>query len=252
MNVMIVGDAKLGKSYSIATLRGCTVVCNLDPGGYTSIRRSVTLAAPGTLELVLRQPHEDIIVVDYCMAATPAITVSPDRKERHSPGEETYRRLIADINTAIANVDVVNLVIDGLTGLGDVVLNAVLALNKRAKPVYEDWGQSIDKLNEIVSVCAANRPAFVLLCHIQTDKDEITGRVKESPLVYGKQLPNKLMALFDNVFAAGYSNGRYYWVTRPQPLMPTIGSRAYDDLPERIQQNFSDLFTGQTKGITNK
>jgi len=252
MNVAIIGDSKTGKTYSLNTLVGCTVIFNLDPGGYNSLRRNYDRIEPGTLEATLKEQHPECIVIDYCATIAPTISDTPGRSGRRAPAEKAYKALIADINVAIMADSVANLVVDGLTGLGELVLNAILALNKRDKAIYEDWGQAIDKLLEIVSVCASACSTFVMLCHLQTDKDEITGRIKETPLVYGKQLPNKLMALFDNVFAAGYAGTSFFWVTKPQPLMQTIGSRQFDNLPERIHQNFADLFGGKARAITSK
>ena len=79
------------------------------------------------------------------------------------------------------------------------------------------------------------------------EKDELSGRIKEGPLVFGKALPGRLIALFDSRFQSAFSGDTYFWLTKPTPLMATIGSRLYDDLPERITQDYEALFNGTAK-----
>jgi hypothetical protein len=105
-------------------------------------------------------------------------------------------------------------------------------------------------VTEIIQSLVSMNKLFILMCHVSTDKDELTGRVKEQPLVYGKRLPDELLALFSNVFRTGHKLGKYLWYTRPQPLFQSIGSRLYDNMPEIIEQDFDALLTGAPKAIS--
>lgn len=190
--------------------------------------------------------ENELVVVDYT-AMLGEVSERMERGARAKVALEMYKASVRDINIALQCEACDNIVDDGLTGMQEMVLGAVLALNARQKAQFEDWGQAIDKIMEIYTVMTAGRPNFVLTAHIQIEKDELTGKIKETPLVFGKQLPNKLLALFDNVFVTGFSGGTYFWYTKPQPLMPTIGSRVFHDLPEHIHQNYEELFAGAAR-----
>lgn len=242
-NCIIIGEPSSGKTRSLGTLPPKRVILNLDPHGYTALRIPFALLAPGQFasEALV---DTDTVVIDYA-AAQKQVSTGVDRGARVADSGMIYQMLVRDLNAALLSPAVMSIAIDGLTGLGSVVLEAVMHLNKRSKPNSQaDYGDAIEKIVEIVSVCAAApNKYFVLVCHIQLEKDELSGRIKELPLVYGKQLPGRLLALFDSRFQSAASSNTYYWITKPTPLMSVIGSRLKDDLPERIEQDFGKLFS---------
>lgn len=243
-NAAILGPPKSGKTRSLDTLPSPRVIFSFDPHGYSALRQEFTLLMPGQYRggnLTWEKPTR---VIDYA-AAQRQISEGVDRSARTYDSGLIYRAFVNDLNAAILTAEVASLAIDGLTGMSNVILEAVMSLNKRSKVnTQADYGDAIEKIAEIVGVCAANEKNFVLLTHIQLEKDELSGRIKELPLVYGRALPGRLLALFDSVFQAAFSGETFYWLTKPTPLMQTIGSRLHDNLPEKIAQDFAQLFNG--------
>jgi hypothetical protein len=251
-NCIVIGEPSTGKTRSLGSLPPKRVILSLDPHGYSALRVPFGELAPGQFATAALEGM-DTLVIDYA-AAQRQVSGGVDRGSRVSDSGMIYQMLVRDLNAALISDQVTSIAIDGLTGLANVVLEAVMHLNRRSKPNSQaDYGDAIEKLVEIVSVCAAARSKhFVLVCHIMMEKDELSGRIKEIPLVYGKQLPGRLLALFDNRFQSAFSGDTYYWMTKPTPLMATIGSRLHDNMPERIAQDFSDLFLGAVKPAAMK
>lgn len=254
-NAIIIGSPKTGKTRSLDTLPPRRVLFSFDPHGWSALRQPFTLSLPGDFNtglFLVNDEERPTVVIDYA-AAQRQVSEGMERAARSFNSGQIYRLFVRDLNAAMTEPTVTSIAIDGLTGMSNVILEAVMALNKRTKSnTQADYGDAIEKIAEIVGIAAGNDKNFVLLCHVQMEKDELSGRIKETPLVYGKALPNRLMALFDSVFQAGFSGDQFYWGTKPTPLMQSIGSRLYDDLPDCITQDFGQLFTGQAKAIKTK
>lgn len=169
---------------------------------------------------------------------------------------------------------------DSLTSFQKPALEYVKAMNARVVTVVQDWGQAIDKIDEVVQSGVALPFDFIMTAHTQVEKDEMSGRVKEGLLIYGKALPSVLLAKFDDIFLSlaqrSPSGMSYSWGTnRSGPLqvwMPKgmesgsppaqmwpyegvpVGTRNFTNLPPRIAQNFEKLygemlFNGKNRGV---
>jgi hypothetical protein len=84
--------------------------------------------------------------------------------------------------------------------------------------------------------------------HLQSEKDEITGRGRMTPFVWGKSLPEMIPRLFGEVFQSlivsdGKGGIKYVWQTKPDAggFIGFLGSRKFDGLPKFIDQNFGYL-----------
>lgn len=243
VNFCAIGRPKTGKTYSLNTLPGRTVLLSSDVGGWHAIRSEKTFVAPGSLAAT--PDLATFVVVDYTQHFN-SIADSMDRIPRATKERQAYASLIKDANNLLTRTDVDNVAMDSLTGFSEMILGAALAINMSQKPnLMRDYGAAINKVFEIVSVLCGGPFNFVLTSHIRVDKDEDTGKLQEAPLIYGRDLPDKLTSLFDTVFKTGSANGVYWWETKPQPLLQCIGSRLYDGLPARIAQDFGGFFSGQ-------
>jgi hypothetical protein len=246
-NCIIIGEPSTGKTRSLGTLPPKRLILSLDPQGFVALRVPYGELAPGQFSSAA-MAELDTLVIDYASAQR-QVSGGVDRGSRVSDSGMIYQMLVRDLNAALLSDQVGSIALDGLTGLANVVLEAVMHLNRRSKPNSQaDYGDAIEKIVEIVSVCTAARSKnFVLVSHIMLEKDELSGRIKEIPLVFGKQLPNRLLALFESRFQSAFSGDTYFWLTKPTPLMASIGTRLQDNLPERIGQDFTSLFTGNAK-----
>jgi hypothetical protein len=249
-SIAIIGESATGKSYSINSLKCSRVIFNLDPKGYEAYRFDYHDLAPSQLAFegnaILADPTANI-VIDY---STTFSSISPTVTVAQTGFENMFRNFVTDANAVPHLPSSTAIVLDGLTGMSRLVLTTVCALNRRAKPIFEDWGQTISKITEIVQAFVSMNKLFIMITHVQTDKDEITGRVKEQPLIYGRRLPEELLALFSTKFRTGASKGKFFWYTNPQPLFASIGSRCFDNLPEMIEQNFDSFLLGKTQAVS--
>jgi hypothetical protein len=244
LNICIVGPPKTGKTRSIGTLPGKTIILSSDPDGYESLRKPYKLATPGSGNaLCTLLSDQDIVVSDYCQIQR-ELSTAMTREARAPHGQRAWTAFVPDLNAATHCPACDNIVIDGLTGLSDMVLNAVIVMNKATNKsnLQAHYGDAIEKIKEIVNICAGSGKNFILLSHTTLEKDELSGRLVERPLVYGKKLPDELMAMFSTIFRTDVKPERDYgWLTNPTQLLETVGSRAKDDLPKRIPQNFGLL-----------
>jgi len=104
------------------------------------------------------------------------------------------------------------IVIDGLTGLGDATLKAVIG--GKADRDQKDWGLAQNILeNFLRKVCDGCKCHFILLAHVDRQVDEILGGVKLMVATLGKALPPKLPPMFSDVILATRLGKEWYWDT---------------------------------------
>ena len=254
MNICILGNSKTGKTRSLSTLPGKTAICSFDPDGYSSLRSNYQVYPAGASEQALTElSNLDAIAMDYAAESAQVGETFGHRRTRGSR-LNAHQLFIKDFNAFLSDERVDNVALDGLTGMSNLVLDAVLEANLRTKTnLQADFGDALNKLTEILVCLTASRTKNgVLLCHINTTKDEATGRLLQLPNCYGSKFPETMLGFFSNVFQTGVSGGSYYWITKPQALMESMGSRQFDNLPERMIQNFTDLLKGQAKNAFAK
>jgi hypothetical protein len=93
------------------------------------------------------------------------------------------------------------------------------------------------------------KKTLVMLAHFQTERDEITGRGRQVPQVWGKSLPQDILKWFSTIFQTvtnpdGKGGTIYNWRTKPEGLVESLGGRPpfADNLPVIIPQDFKALF----------
>lgn len=104
------------------------------------------------------------------------------------------------------------LCLDSMSGLSIMAMDLVVG----SKPVksQSDWGVAMDNLNKIVDkLCCSINCHFVMTCHPERERDEISGAVKLMPSTLGQKLSPKIPRYFDNVIEA-YQDGKdWRWRT---------------------------------------
>lgn len=104
------------------------------------------------------------------------------------------------------------LVIDGLTGLSNAAMQAVIG--GKADRDQKDWGlaQNIVEilLRRLTSDCRCH---FVLIAHVERETDVISGGVKIMPSTLGKALPPKLAPMFSDVILTARVGAKWSWDT---------------------------------------
>lgn len=102
------------------------------------------------------------------------------------------------------------IVIDGLTGLSDAAMKAVIG--GKADRDQKDWGLAQNLLENFLRRICDNCPChFILLAHVERETDQILGGVKLMVSTLGKALPPKLPSMFSDVILAVRNADKFYW-----------------------------------------
>lgn len=247
-SILILGESGAGKTRSLTTLPGTLSVLEFDPSGERSIRRKLRYVDPGNASTIdeLDPPltDKDAAVFRYLSIGQ---TIGKDFRmdNRWLNQKRMYDLYILDINYLLTKSQTIqNIACDPLTGLSHVAKGACFANAGNKGPTFKDWDLFAEKCLEIIEVAqGVESKNFIMTAHIQTEKDEITGAIKETPFADGKKLPRTIMQLFDVVYLAMYKDGDYVWRTRPTDNLTSIRNRLIDqdDVEEYIPQDFSKL-----------
>jgi hypothetical protein len=104
------------------------------------------------------------------------------------------------------------LVVDGMAGLARAAMSLVVG----GKPVknQSDWGIAQDQVEKIVRMWTDNcRCHFVLIAHVERETDAVLGGVKIMISTLGKALAPKLPAMFSDVVLTVREGTKFSWDT---------------------------------------
>lgn len=104
------------------------------------------------------------------------------------------------------------LVIDGATGISNCAMS--LVVGGKAVRNQSDWGIAQDQVEKIVRMLCDNCPChFVLLAHVERETDAVLGGVKLMVSTLGKALAPKLPSMFSDVILTTRSGDKWVWDT---------------------------------------
>lgn len=113
------------------------------------------------------------------------------------------------------------LALDSATTLLNLQMDRILTINGRAGqfPLQDDWGPQMVAFSNVISTFIGRRINLYITGHLKTDKDELTQRIVQLPLMTG-QLREKIPLLFTDVFVMqaiedGRGNVKYTMRTVP-------------------------------------
>ena len=104
------------------------------------------------------------------------------------------------------------LVIDSLSGLSKMAMNLVIG----AKPVKAvgEWGVAMDNLERLIDRWTTGIPChFIMTAHLEREKDEISGAIKNMPSTLGQKLAPKIPLYFDDVIMCKRKGDKWTWST---------------------------------------
>lgn len=130
-------------------------------------------------------------------------------------------------------------VIDGLSGLSQMAMDLVCG----AKPIKSlpEWLVAQDNLHRFISkLCSDLKCTFVLLSHVEREKDELTGGTFLTVSTLGQKLAPKLLKPFDEVVLAYKDGTDFRWSTTRSGV--DLKSRTLP-LSDEIEPGFEQLFT---------
>lgn len=104
------------------------------------------------------------------------------------------------------------LIIDGMAGLARMAMSLVVG-NKPVKNV-SDWGIAQDQIEKVINLWTdACKCHFVLIAHVEREKDEVLGGIKLMVSTLGAKLAPKLPAMFSDVILTVREGSRFTWDT---------------------------------------
>lgn len=104
------------------------------------------------------------------------------------------------------------IVLDSMSGLSIMAMNLVTG----SKPVksMSDWGIAQDNLERLITkLCVDTQAFFVLIGHLEPEKDEVTGGIQLMASTLGKKLAPKLPRFFSDVVHVKRETTKFSWST---------------------------------------
>ena len=279
-SILLIGPPGSGKTVSLETLPGGTVDINFDPGGWKSLDRPL-VTDPVTIELLRsgkklgripkklrfaaeeskddptlkgwlshKEHHlerDEILIVDY-QPTTNKIQLS----KAPLYATDTFIKSSTDINILSEPIakgrGICHVAGDSLTWWQWAVLEAIVIFRGSTASGYlgpdqDVYGKAIEKMKEIIDTCCHIPFDFILTAHIQSDKDDKIGRIKEEIAIYGKKLPEIIASAIDDIyFCADQGGGKYTWSAHSQDFLKAMRTRNFDYLPITFDANFTKLY----------
>lgn len=228
-NVLLMGPAGTGKTHSIGTLvdEGIEVFFFAFESGTESLFGYWTdrgLPVPKNLHTITiksanaswLEMADSVGMVNRLSYESLKKAVDPN-KSKYNQLEmflRTFNEVVDDQGNKFGCVDSFGankaIVIDGLTGLGNATMKAVIG--GKADRDQKDWGLAQNILeNFLRRICDNCRCHFILIAHVERETDKILGGVKVSVSTLGQALPPKLPPMFSDVILAVRNTDKWFW-----------------------------------------
>lgn len=231
VNVLILGPTGVGKTHSIGTLvdAGLEVVYLAFESGTESLLGYYAdrgLPIPKTLHIVtvkqaaatwdnMAESVKNVNQMSYEMLKK---TVDGNRTKYNQLEQflRNFSNVTTDAGVVLGPIDKWDtsraLVIDGLTGLGDAAMKAVVG-GKFDKD-QKDWGLAQNMVEGILRrLCDGCRCHFVLLAHVEREPDPLGGTSKITVSTLGAKLAPKIPPMFSDVIMATRLSKDFWWDT---------------------------------------
>jgi hypothetical protein len=241
-----VGESHMGKTRAISTLLGRTVLFNFEPPDNVS---SLIVPYAEMKRLTdywsLAKPIEGILVVQYGLIS-PKLTLGA----KAAPTKDRMQAFIEDVLSMEKHLgEFDNIAVETLAPMTEAALDFIVASNGRTETQIQDYGVAFDKVEAIIGTLMSFGKNVIATAHLESMKDEKTGRVRTLPLVIGKKLGPKMPKLFSEIFASEVTGTadkpKYVWNTKPEPggFLTFLGSRKdkYSKLPKFIEPDYGYL-----------
>jgi len=229
--IAIIGPSGTGKTTSIKTLSGKTLLLNWDTDGYRVLA------------------GEDIDYEDYSSTSLATPVHSVDRFEKD------IKRIEMAFNSDTPPYN--NIVLDSLTKCQDVVMDYGIwqtgpvlrgknAWSRKRIGSFEmagkpEYGYLIDYTNWLLDTILSIPCNIIIIGHLQVFEDEKTHVVEHLPLISGRKAPHRFGIPFSEVYLSEANGMEYTWRTRPRPPASFMQTRV-NHLPTVIPQDFSNLW----------
>jgi hypothetical protein len=104
------------------------------------------------------------------------------------------------------------LAIDNLSGIS--IMSRNLAVGSKPIMTQPDWGVSMDNIKKFIDKCVYDLAChFILLAHVEPEKDEVTGSIKNMVSTLGRKLAPVIPPGFTDSILAVREGTSFYWST---------------------------------------
>ncbi len=104
------------------------------------------------------------------------------------------------------------LAIDGLTGLGDSAMKAVIG--GKVDRDQKDWGLAQNMVENVLRKLTSDcRCHVILISHVERETDQVMGGVKITVSTLGQKLPAKIPPMFSDVILTTRLGREFFWDT---------------------------------------
>jgi hypothetical protein len=272
--VLLIGPPGSGKTVVLETLPGGTILLNFDPAGWQSLERppisevEAQLIRAGkkhgripkklkfakTVREWLTTTDElapdEILAIDY---APRIMEIKLGKQTTFST--ETFLESSQDINQLMKmkanDRGICHVAVDSLSGWQWAILEAIVVFRGSTQGGYigtdqNVYGLAIEKVREVIDTCCHLPFDFILTAHIQSDKDDVIGKIKEEISIYGKKLPELLASMISDIYLCGLSTvagvPTAVWSSHSEQFLKVMRTRSFDNLPNSYEANFSKRY----------
>lgn len=232
VNVLLMGPAGTGKTFSIGTLVDAGIevfFLGLEPGlesllGYWKDKGKPIpenlhwhmLAAP---KATFADFKDKATKINTMSLDTLAKAQDPNRHKHNQfiqlvevmsdfPDQRTGKKFGAVDDWTPAKA----LVVDGMAGLGRAAMS--LVIGGKAVRNQSDWGIAQDQVEQITRMWTADcKCHFVMIAHVERETDAVLGGVKLMVSALGSKLAPKLPPMFSDVILTTREGGKFSWDT---------------------------------------
>ena len=176
-NILLCGEVGVGKTVALATAPPPVLVDSFDPGGLQSISKEIA---------------EGIVIPD---------TRYESEDPRHPTAYKLWEQTFNDRLQRGVFEHVGTYAIDSQTNWSEALLHAILQKDGKAGsiPTQQEYLRQIVALKSILRSVVTLPCNVVLVAHLETIKDELTGAIESLPMVVGK-MKTILPSFFDEVW----------------------------------------------------
>jgi len=249
--IMLVGDTGTGKTYALRTLIAAGITPFIIAFEYPDILEDLPADKCHWHYIPPAMPKWDVLLDN-----AKKITLYSNEALQKLPGlnKDKYTQWYEVLNTC-ANFkcdrdgkeygDVAEwgadraLIIDGLSGLSIVSMDLAIG----AKPVISqpDWGTAMGNLERFHNVCCtALKCWYILIAHLEPEKDEVSGGVVLMASTLGKKLAPKLPRPLTDIIHAKRTGTDFTWST----ISPNVALKARNlPLSDKLRPDFGQIAT---------
>jgi len=257
--VLNYGASKNGKTQSIATLAKLDLLpiwdFNFDgDDGPVPLIRSLKKILGTSIQ------NDDLVIFSY--NAKSGQRIGSGLYTAHTSGKEMALDFFNDFNGLYDYVDTNTgkwkcektkdglrlpkvIAIDSWTGLQEILLDFVLAnvgkeLGQAGTDSRDFYGKQMGKIKEIVSSAGGLPCLTIFNAHETLNQNDVTSEIRIDPSVTGK-LAQTISKNFGVVLYSTTNGTKFIWQTRPRQYIKTAGTRAHEDLPIEVDQDYSKV-----------